>query len=107
MMEPSSMSAMNEFQCPLTGKKFPFILRDRASRKEALAQQQAHTGGVIQRLERLAGKKLSYREQRQEAQREQAAAKLAEAKAAEEAAKKPKEPDPFVEQIFRFSPYVN
>ena len=66
-----------------------------------------HTGGVIQRLERLAGKKLSYREQRQEAEREQAAAKLAEAKAAEEAAKKPKESDPFVEQIFRFSPYVN
>ena len=107
MSEPYSMSAMNEFQCPLTKKIFPFVLRDNASRKEALAQQQAHTGAEVQRLERLAGRELNYRDLLKAADRERAVAKVAEAKAAEEAAKKPKAPDPFVEQIFRFSPYVN
>jgi hypothetical protein len=100
MNEPCSMSAMNEFQCPLTKKIFPFVLRDNASRKEALAQQQAHTGAEVQRLERLAGRELKYRELLKEADRERAVAKVAEMKAAEEAAKKPQEPDPFVEAIF-------
>ena len=99
MSEPYSMSAMNEFQCPLTKKIFPFVLRDNASRKEALAQQQAHTGAEVQRLERLAGRKLNYRELLKAADRERVAAKVAEMKAAEEVAKKPQGLDPLVEAI--------
>ena len=45
MHDLSSMSAMNEFQCPLTKRIFPFVLRDSVSRKEALAQQKTHTQG--------------------------------------------------------------
>ena len=101
MHDLSSMSAMNEFQCPLTRKVFPFVLRDSASRKEALARQKIHTQAEVQRLERLAGKEHSYRELLRAADQERAAAKVAaeaaEVKAAEEAAKKG--PDPFVEAI--------
>ena len=99
MSEPYSMSSMNEFQCPLTKKVFPFVLRDSASRKEAFASQQMHTGAEVQRLERLAGRELNYRDLLKAADRERAVAKVAEMKAAEEAAKKPQEPDPFVEAI--------
>ena len=91
MHDLSSMSAMNEFQCPLTKKIFPFVLRDRASRKEALARQKVHTQAEVQRLERLAGKELSLRELHRLANQERAKAAVEAAEAAEEAAKKPQE----------------
>ena len=103
MTEPYSMSSMNEFQCPLTKKIFPFVLRDKASRKEAFASQQMHTGAEVQRLERLAGKGLNYRELLKAADRERGAAKVAEMKAAEEVAKKPQGLDPLVEAILSCS----
>ncbi len=91
MHDLSSMSAMNEFQCPLTRKVFPFVLRDSASRKEALAQQKIHTQAEVQRLERLAGRELSYRELLRAADQKRAQAAAKEAEAAEEAVKKPQE----------------
>ena len=91
MHDLSSMSAMNEFQCPLTKKIFPFVLRDRASRKEALARQKVHTQAEVQRLERLAGKELSLRELFRAADQERAQAAVKEAEATEEAAAKPQE----------------
>ena len=99
MDRPCSMHSMNEFQCPFSKKVFPFILRDNASRREALTQQQAHTGAEIQRLERQAGRRLDYREllQSSQVEREQAAA-LARA-AAMEAATKPTDREPFAEGV--------
>lgn len=91
MHDLSSMSAMNEFQCPLTRRKFQFVLRDSASRKEALSQQKLHTQTEIQRLERLAGRELSLKELFRAADLERAQAAAVEKQAAEEAAKKPPE----------------
>jgi hypothetical protein len=91
MHDLSSMSAMNEFQCPLTRKIFPFVLRDSGSRKEALARQKVHTQAEVQRLERLAGKELSLRELLRLADQERAKAAVEAAEAAEAAAAKPQE----------------
>ena len=97
------MSAMNEFQCPLTERIFPFVLRRQGFRKEAFARQQSHTAGrdsaagtagrkgtQLQGIDPGGGSR---------AGGSKVAAEAAEAKAAEEAAKKPQEPDPFVEAI--------
>ena len=91
MHDLSSMSAMNEFQCPLTRKVFPFVLRDSASRKEARARQKVHTQAEVQRLEHMAGRELSLRELLRLADQERAKAAVEAAEAAEEAAKKPPE----------------
>jgi hypothetical protein len=91
MHDLSSMSANNEFQCPLTRKVFPFVLRDSASRKEALTRQKMHTQAEVQRLERLAGKELSLRELHRLADQERAKAAVEAAEAAEAAAAKPQE----------------
>ncbi len=91
MHDLSSMSAMNEYQCPLTRKSFPFVLRNSASRKEALARQKIHTQAEIQRLERLAGRELSLRELFRAADQERAQAAVKEVEAAEAAAAKPQE----------------
>ena len=98
---PYNMNNNFSYQCPMTGKTFEFS-RDKASKNEAFAQQQVHTGGEIQRLERLAGRQLSFRElvRSSRVEREQAAASAkAEATAAEEAAKKPQGVHPLVEAI--------
>lgn len=98
---PYNMTNSFCYQCPLTGKTFEFS-RDKASKKEAFAAQQVHTGGEIQRLERLAGKQLSFREliRSSQLERQQAAASVkAEATAAEEAVQKPQGLDLFVEAI--------
>jgi hypothetical protein len=94
------------YACPLTGKTFAFT-RDRASKQAAFAQQQAHTSGEIQRLERLAGRQLSFREliRVSRVEREQAAAKAAETPSKVPEAPKP---DPFVAQIFQaVTPYLS
>jgi hypothetical protein len=102
---PFSMTSNFSYQCPLTGETFEFT-RDKRSKSEAFAQQQAHTAAEIQRLERLAGRELSFREliRSSRIEREQAAAKATETPAKQPEAPKP---DPLVEQIFQgVTPYM-
>lgn len=96
---PYNMNTNWSYACPLTGKTFEFN-RDKSSKTEAFAQQQAHTGAEIQRQERLAGRQLSHREliRASRVEREQAAAS-AKAEAAGEAVQKPQGLDPLVEAI--------
>ena len=60
-MVPYDMSSNFCYQCPITGKEFEFS-QDKASKKDAFAAQQLHTGGHIQRLEQAAGREMTYRE---------------------------------------------
>ena len=85
---------------PADEKDFPVCPAGQRFEKGSPCPTAGHTGAEVQRLERLAGRELKYRELLKEADRERAVAKVAEMKAAEEAAKKPQEPDPFVEAIF-------
>ena len=106
-MIPYNMKNNWSYECPVTGKTFEFN-RGRTSKKEAFAAQQAHTAAESQRLERLAGRQLSFREliRSSRVEREQAAAS---AKAAETPAKEAEITEhPFVTEVYRrLSPYVS
>ena len=104
-MVPYNMNSNWSYECPVTGKTFEFN-RGNTSKQEAFAQQQAHTAAEIQRLERLAGRQLSFRDliRSGRVEREQAAVKPVETPAKEPEAPKP---DPFVEQIYQgVTPYL-
>jgi hypothetical protein len=96
---PSSMKDNWTYECPLTGKTFGFSQGDKASKREALAAQQAHTGAETQRLERLAGRQLTYREWIHSSRMERTNAATKEA-AQPETPKPADEPHPFVKHVY-------
>ncbi|HEY4761929.1 MAG TPA: hypothetical protein VIH42_15230 [Thermoguttaceae bacterium] len=116
---PYNMRDNFSYECPLSGKTFEFT-RDKTSQNEAFAAQQAHTATEMQRLERLAGRRLNYRdlirssrmEREQAAHQARAKATDSQQDSREAPVKKPvnKEPPehPFVTAVYgNCSPYVH
>ena len=85
---PFNMKTSWSYECPITGKAFEFT-RAQASRKEAFAAQQRHTAVEIQRLERAAGRRMSYRELVQTGRLEREQAEAEEASAQPQETEKP------------------
>jgi len=83
---PYNMTSNWTYECPLTGKTFEF---NRETKRDAFAAQQAHTSAAIQRLERLAGRQLSFRELIRASRTECEQAKATEA--TEQPAKQPQD----------------
>jgi len=64
---PYLVPSRSSYQCPLTMRTFHFAKR--SEWKDAFSKQQAHTRSEMQRLEQLAGRKLTYPEMLRESQR--------------------------------------
>ena len=89
------------YECPLTGKTFAFSQHDKASMREALAAQQVHTAAEMQRLERQAGRRLTYRETLHASWMERKAKEVEQKETPPEAPKPTDEPHPLARHIYQ------